>query len=367
MRGWSMTLTRYILRVYLGLVVLSFLGVTGVYWFVNVFARLNGVLSFNPDLFLVAAYFLAKVPLILFNTSPLSLILASTLTVGLLHQRRDMLALACIGSGPWLVLVPVALLSAGVAGVVFAVGAWVMPVTYTQGQTVAATIQGTRHGDAVVSQNVWLKLGDGTFLHAAFVLHGGTRLYRAEQFGMDSGRLASILTAEEVVYEEGAWHAHDVWDRHVEPSGIMRMHHHEDTHLNLAVTPDILARWSHLLPAELTFQALAYRIAGLRGVGLPDARWAIEWHRRVAFPVAGWVLSLVGLVVGVRLRPSRAAYPVILSGAVALGVAFAWWLGYAIVSAYASVGTLSPWMVWIPAGLVVLVGLVAGIGWQRRR
>lgn len=36
-RRWSMTLTRYLLRVYLCLVVLSFLGVTGVYWFVNVF------------------------------------------------------------------------------------------------------------------------------------------------------------------------------------------------------------------------------------------------------------------------------------------------------------------------------------------
>ena len=98
-RRWSMTLTRYLLRVYLGLVLLSFLGVTGVYWFVNVFARLSGILSFNPDLSVVAAYFLAKVPLILFNTAPLSLILASTLTVGLLHQRRDLLALGCIGAG----------------------------------------------------------------------------------------------------------------------------------------------------------------------------------------------------------------------------------------------------------------------------
>ena len=85
----------------------------------------------------------------------------------------------------------------------------------------------------------------------------------------------------------------------------------------------------------------------------------------MAFPVAGWVLSLVGLVVGVRLRPARPAYPVIFSGAVALGVAFAWWLGYAIVAAYASVGTLSPWMVWLPAALVVLGGLVAWIGWWR--
>ena len=138
-----------------------------------------------------------------------------------------------------------------------------------------------------------------------------------------------------------------------------RAHYHGDTHLDLAVTPDILARWADLLPAELTFQVLAYRIAGLRAVGLPDTRWAMEWHRRVAFPVAGWVLSLVGLVVGVWLRPSRAAYPVIFSGAVALGVAFAWWLGYEIVAAYASVGTLSPWMVRLPAALVVLGGLVA--------
>ena len=105
-------------------------------------------------------------------------------------------------------------------------------------------------------------------------------------------------------------------------------------------------------------------MAGLRGVGLPDTRWALEWHRRVAFPVAGWILSLVGLVVGVRLQPSRAAYPVILSGAAALGVAFVWWLGYAIVAAYAAVGTLPPWMVWIPGGVVVLGGLAAGIGWR---
>ena len=360
-----MILTRYLLRVYLGLVLLSFLGVTGVYWFVNVFARLSGVLAFNPDLSVVAAYFLAKVPLILFNTSPLSLILASTLTVGLLHQRRDLLALACIGAGPWFVLVPVAVLSALAAGGVFVVGAWLMPVTYTQGQAVAAAIQGTRHGDAVVSPNVWLRLGDGSYLHAAFVLHRGTRLYRVEQFGTAAGRMTSMLTAGEVVYEHGAWKPQDVWDRHVEPSGIVRMHHHGERPLDLAVTPDILARWANLLPAELTFHALAYRMAGLRGVGLPDTRWALEWHRRVAFPVAGWVLSLVGLVVGVRLRPSRAAYPVILSGAAALGVAFVWWLGYAIVAAYAAVGTLPPWTVWLPGGVVVLGGLAAGIGWRR--
>ena len=364
-RRWSMILTRYLLRVYLGLVLLSFLGVTGVYWFVNVFARLSGILAFNPDLSVVAAYFLAKVPLILFNTAPLSLILASTLTVGLLHQRRDLLALACIGAGPWFVLVPVAVLSALAAGGVFVVGAWLMPVTYTQGQAVAAAIQGTRHGDAVVSPNVWLRLGDGSYLHAAFVLHRGTRLYRVEQFGTAAGRMTSMLTAGEVVYEHGAWKPQDVWDRHVEPSGIVRMHHHGERPLDLAVTPDILARWANLLPAELTFHALAYRMAGLRGVGLPDTRWALEWHRRVAFPVAGWVLSLVGLVVGVRLRPSRAAYPVILSGAAALGVAFVWWLGYAIVAAYAAVGTLPPWTVWLPGGVVVLGGLAAGIGWRR--
>jgi lipopolysaccharide export system permease protein len=107
----------------------------------------------------------------------------------------------------------------------------------------------------------------------------------------------------------------------------------------------------------MTRDDLAEQLA-LRGrLGLPTADFALEWHRRVSYPLAGIAAGLVA--VAVALRQNRKGH---LTAALleAVAVSFAYWALDGVGLSLGHSGRLAPAVAaWAPAAIFLVAGVVA--------
>ncbi|HET9870721.1 MAG TPA: LPS export ABC transporter permease LptG [bacterium] len=334
-------LSRYILRQFLGPFLLSVFAFSVVILIIQVFDELHYVMQQKPGFWITLEYYLLKIPGLLLQIIPIAVLMGVLFSLGNLSKLSELIAMRAGGVSLYRVAAPLVLCGTAVFLLTLLFDETLVPPADHLSRDIRVnvierrppTVNTTRH-------NLSLMTADNQMIHIGN--YNGTTATMTDVIvmGFINGiQLKSRVDAKQVVYRDGQWYFEDGFFRAFDDTGA------EITCKPFQEAPfDFQARPADLLkdqtdPAEMNIAQLYANIQQLKQNGEDDHRELVEFHRKIAFPFACVVLSLLGVPWGWSLGKYSG---VASSFGICILVAFIYIGGMQIFQTLGSSGALSP-------------------------
>lgn len=356
-------LDRYLLREFLGYLMLGLVGFIVIFIVVDVIEKIDVFLSHRAPLGLVVQYYLNLAPYVVVTVLPVALLLATFLSLGQLNKFGELTAMRAGGLSLGRILVPVFSVAVACVGVSLLLGEFVVPPA-------------TRVRDEIFNERIQHMASPGGTERAdvSYLGQGGriwyTRLYVVPERRMHevtlqefhAGELTRRIDAAEASWDGSRW---------VFSSGFTRTfangHEKAEPFERMAVSglaerPEDFAK-KDIQPDGMNFFELREYIVRLRASGARVANYLVDLHVKLAFPVICLVVVLIGGAMATGMRMQSAAMGFGLSVAISF-------LYYGVMRAGQALGhngALPPYLAaWLGDALFGSIGLFMMARAQRR-
>ena len=241
------------------------------------------------------SYAALQLPDVAYDVIPLALLLGALVWVSILSGHSEVIALRMSGWSVWRLEQPLLLVGLFGAGLMFALGEWVIPVTAPAAETMWANTDepGTRLHN-MGSQGLWLRYG-AQIIQIGAVGDGGKILQDMHIARIRQGMVGvdAITTASEAAFKEGHWSLHNVQLFEITPDQI-RVTRVAEMPWSVALHPATLRSFAH--PTRtMTLPALWQSYQALQSGALNMNRVALAFWRRVSYPWVGLVMILLAV------------------------------------------------------------------------
>jgi lipopolysaccharide export system permease protein len=301
-----------------------------------------------------------RAALVVWQIAPAAMLLAAAITASGLRKSREYTAMRALGLGPWRVALPIAAVAAAVGLGLAGFGDRVVVRAARRADQILAEQFGKTSVLASLSERKqWFRGKDGRRI---FDLRSGgegdtyervTVLELTPEFRLarriDAARMAPAA-------EPGTWRLEGVEERSFDAAGGMSLAQHEVRLYTFDEDPaSFQVRPGR--PSQLTRAELVEQVAARKRVGLPTADFALEWHRRLSYPLAGLPAGLVALALALR-RERKGHLTAALMEAIA--VSFVFWGVEGVAVSLGHSGRLPPgFAAWLPDALFFAAGALA--------
>jgi lipopolysaccharide export system permease protein len=305
----------------------------------------------------VLALYAFRAAQVAYQTAPAAMLLAAAVTASELRRTREYTALRALGLGPWRVALPVLAVAAIASSALVASGDAVAVDAGARADAIMAA-RFHRAGGRAAERRRWFRGRGGRIYHLRGGGEGGefenvTVLEVTEGFRLarrlDAARMTPGAGPGEWILEQGA-------ERRFASDGVAstesftrRAYRFDEDPGAFDVRPG--------RPAQLRRAVLREQVTLRRRLGLGAHDFALEWHRRFAYPLAAVPAALVALALALR-RERRGHLTASLVEAVAVSLVF--WALQAVCASLGLSGRLPPGAAaWLPDGIFALAGAYA--------
>lgn len=344
-----MILYRYLVGEYSKLLSLCLAGLAAVYFTIDFFGKFRRFLEDDAATATVITYFALRLPKMVADVLPVSVLMATLITLGILTRTNELTAIKACGISLYRALAPflavAALATAGVLGA----NLRLIPVLEQRAEYLRKVkIEGREAERFFRSKHLWLRHGD-QFINILLAdperqTLEGVRVYRV---GSDF-TLRSVIEAERAVFVQGRWIMPVATERVLAPDAATTERRLSDAPLDITRRPKEF-RQLVLEPPAMTFGELRRFVAQLRAEGLDDQRYAVDLHAKTALPFVNLVMALVGLSLGLHESRARGTGRGI---ALSLVVALGYWFSHSLALSLGHGGLLPPWLAAWMANLI---------------
>ncbi|PLX81402.1 MAG: LPS export ABC transporter permease LptG [Desulfuromonas sp.] len=348
-------LDRYILTSSGRVLLLALSAFSGLYLLIEFFERVDDFTEHGAAASHYFAYFCGKIPLIMVEVAPLSLLLAVFLGLGSLARHNELTAMLASGVSYLRITLPLILVGVMTTVALLAWDNWVVPgMTRLSDKTFHVDVKGNPPW-SVQQADIWLREGTG-LLHIGKAFPDENRLDSLSILNLsEDGIPQQRVDIDHASFRDGTWQGENLryfsFDENssdiklrVEPSGVVQ----------IAVKPEDFTKGDpgrHQASLGELFRL--YRT--LQNSGLPSTRVAVDLHARVAHGITCLVMVLLGLPFAMqRQRGGNLALGIGLS--IGLGIVF--YLCNSAMIAFGYGGVLPPWVAaWATNGAFILLGV----------
>jgi len=352
---FPLLLDDYVLRdftVYLGMIIGTFLVLLLVFTFFELLKDITRV-----PLALVGEYLLTVTPYFLYNTTPISMLLAVLVTFGLLQKSNEITAMKATGVSIYRVVLPVLMLACVVAVGLFFFDQLYLPQLNKRQDSLRNQIKGKPAQTYLRPDRKWI-----------FGQH--STIYYYEFFDPDQDRFASITSFEfdpetfQMIRRVHASNAHwsdslqrwifeRGWVRTFQGTKVEEFRPFEVATFNELNEPPPYFKKEVKQSSEMNYEELRRYIRDLQQSGFDVVRLKVQLHKKFAFPLMTFVMAI--LAVPFALSSGRRGA---LAGvAMAIGIAVIYWVGMGFFEAMGNASQLPPALAaWSPDLLFGLAG-----------
>ena len=344
--GWGLSLLdRYVAKQYLELVMLSFVGLLGIFYIVTFLEIYDRLLRGDTTLDMVLEYFWYATPQFVYYVLPISALVSTLVTVGLLTKTSELTVMKACGISLYRIALPLFLFALAWSGALFGMSESFLADANRRATELRRVIRGGSPQYVDILQRRWLAGEDGTIYNyahfdpTAVVLHGLTG-YR---FAEDEWRLAERLFAGTAVYD-GGWQGRDTWVRDFgddrSPGAF-----EASAQLQLPIAPPESFATERPDAERMNYLELDRYIGELSTSGEDVVPLRVELQRKLSFPFVTLILTLIAVPFAVTTGRHGA-----LSGVgVGILLALSYWVVVSIFAAIGSAGILAPILAaWAP-------------------
>ena len=348
--GWSgggllNLLDRYVGKQYLKIVMLTFVGLLGIFYIATFVDLSDKLFKGEASAYMILKYFWYATPQYVTYVLPISALVATLVTVGMLTKSSELTVMKACGISLYRVSLPLLLFSLLWSGVLFGMGESFLADANRRAESVRHVIRGGSPQTFDMLNRKWIVSPDGAIYHYVHfdpnrVELNGLTAYR---FSDDDWRLRERTYAARVVFDDG-WQGHDVWVREfsADPdSGAFERFEHHELHIE---PPDYFV--TEQPDAErMSYRELDRYIGDLEASGVDVVGLRVDLERKLSFPFVALILTLIAVPFAVTAGRHGTMYGV----GIGIVLAMSYWIVISIFGAVGSAGLLSPVLAaWAP-------------------
>ena len=336
---------RYISRIYLRVVGLSFLGLLGLFYISTFIDKSDKVFKGQTSVGTVLTLLVYMTPQFVYYIIPIAALLSVLVTFGLLSRSSELTVMKACGISLYRAAASLVLLGALFSIVLFGLEQRILAQANRQAEILDSQIRGRPPRTYSALNRRWVIGRDGAIYHYGFYDPVAGELGNLSVYETKKERwaLASHTFMKRVVFRNGVWQGEDGWqvDFNAAPPQWKSLPRWALTSLE---PPEYFAT-EQPLAEMMTVPQLRAFIDELSTSGLNHIPWAVELQRKIAFPFVTVVMTLLAVPFGVSAGRRGTLYGIGLG----IVLALSYWIISSAFVAIGRSGVLPPFLAaWAP-------------------
>lgn len=318
---------------------------------VDFFEKIDNFLESGLPFSTTIRFFQFRIPFIIAQITPVCILLAVLVVLGLMNKNNEIIALKSSGISIYFFLKPV--LSIGLLFVVFLffLSNTLVPITINKANTI--WLKEVRKKSAAITRekNIWIK-GNRSILHIKYynptnkTVSGVTLYYFDTDF-----TLMRRIDAKNGFYKNEGWVFHEVMEQiRDKETGTYRIELHQQKVEKLDFLPDDLKRVIKK-SEEMNFKELYLYIKNIESEGYDATTYKVDLYAKIAFPFVCIIMCLLATGIAIKIKKGRTLSICITYG---IGVIFLYWILYSFCLSLGYGGILPPIIASWMANLIFL-------------
>ncbi len=318
-------LSRYITREILKYLFVVMVLIVGLYVAIDFFEKIDNFMSQDLPVTLAISFLVLKTPLIIAQTTPISLFLSVIVVFGLMGKNNEVLALKSSGISVYTLLKPVTVIGLIFSILLFFFSEIIVPLTITHSNRI--WMEDVKKRPAMVSRekNIWIQ-EEHSIAHIKYynptskAIHGVTLYFFDKTFS-----LIRRVDAEKGKFVDGKWVLENVMEQVFdEKTKNYVTAFYEKKERMFDFIPEDLGRAAKK-SEEMSFIELLEYIRKVEAEGYDASAYKVDLYAKPAFPFVCVILCLAG--VGIALKTTNKEGPG-TGIAIGIGTAFFYWIFY---------------------------------------
>ncbi|MBI5588048.1 MAG: LPS export ABC transporter permease LptG [Deltaproteobacteria bacterium] len=330
-------LERYILAEFAKLLLISVLSFMVLFIMVDLFENMDNLMKHGVPLFSSVFFFIYKVPFIMVQISPVAVLIAVLLSLGLFSRHGEITAVKAGGVRLLRVLLPLLVSGLLISIAVIIINESVTPAALKKVDAFRQQWFGIQ-GSAFGKEGMWVRTSRGIFNIRQIDLEKnelrGFTLYEIEK----PFNLKRRIHSKVVEWKDGKWVTAGATVWNFNEKGEAAKQEVGAIEVTGLMEPGDLADVENL-QKNMGFMELRRYIQGLEADGYDASRYRIDLYGKVAFPLVNFIMVLMGIPFA--LKTGR-------HGGIAVGVglsvviAFSYWVVFAVTRSLGQTGMIPP-------------------------
>ena len=346
----------YIIRDWLFYFALTQVALSGIYIIFDFFQLLSYIAGHHVPATLVITYYAYMLPQITYLVLPVSVLVATLVSLSLLTKTSQITALKAAGISLYRIAIPVLLTAAVVSGGMFLVSDEYLPAANQRQDALRNEIQGRPAQTFFRPGWQWIFGKSNRIYNYRFFDPERNVFADLSVFDFNSSfHMTRRLYAKRAFWEPNVqqWILEDGWTRQLEGDRVTSY-----APFSVAAFRDLGERPAYFerdvrTSEQMSVMELSRYISGLRQSGFDVVRLSVQFYRKFSYPLVALVVALIGIPFSFTVGRKGALTGIALS----LVIAIAFWSISSLFQAMGNLGQLPPAVAaWSPDILFAIGG-----------
>jgi LPS export ABC transporter permease LptG/LPS export ABC transporter permease LptF len=339
-------LDRYIAITYLRILGLCGAALVGMFY-ISAFIELSEmVFRGNGTWAMLGTFFVYTTPQYLYYIVPLSVLLASLVTIALLTKNSELVVMKACGISLYRVAVPIVAGAVAAGAFLFALEQTVLGPANRRAKAIRHVLSGGSPETFDVLNRRWVVGRDGAIYHYAYFDPREQHFSGLWVYEFDAGmrQLIRRTFGDQARHVDGGWNVERGWTRAFDQSGNLASFSEFASTLRALEPPELFSN-EPPDPEFMSFTQLRAYTEQLAQSGFDVVRQRVALYRKLSFPFVTIVMTLIAVPFAVTIGRSGAMAGI----GVGIAIALAYWTTILFFAAMGSGGLLTPMLAaWAP-------------------
>jgi len=316
---------KYLTKEILKFFVIVLLTVVSIYLVVAFFEKIDNFMDAGLPLLRIISFFQMKVPFIIAQISPVGILLAVIVVLGLMNKHNEIIALKSGGVSIYYLLKPILFIGLVLSILVFLLSELIVPLTITRANRIWN--EEVKGKSAVISKerNIWIK-GNRAIYHITYYNPANRKIWGVTlHYFDDDFRLTRRVDANEGVFKKGKWIFYDIMEQNLD----IGSNTYRTTFLNqreepIPFLPEDIQRVIKK-SEEMNFLELLGYIKNIESEGYDASFYKVDLYAKLAFPFVCFIMCMVGTGVAIRDKAKESLSVSVFYG---ICITFLYWIFY---------------------------------------
>jgi lipopolysaccharide export system permease protein len=342
----------YISRQYLSVFALAFVSLVGIFYistFIDLADKLFRGAATTP---MLLRFFYFQTPQYVYYIVPLSTLVASLVTIGLLTKNSELIVMRACGISLYRSSLPLLLFAVLSSLFLFELQEHVLADSNREAARLNGIIRGYPQQTFGILYRRWIVGASGDIYHYEFFDPSKDHFDRLSLFELDHGawKLQALTYAKEVVRAGQAWEARQGWRREFS-TALKRdavrtvVNYTPFSARPMGLEPPAYFKTDEPEADRMTYAQLSRYVTQLKASGYHAVPYMVQLQRKVAFPFVTVIMTVLAVPFAASMGRSGAMFGI----GVGIVLSIVYWTALSLFGALGAGGWISPMLgAWAP-------------------